>query len=93
MLDAVESAASRDRLKADILDQRPWEEAVLFAVERLARSGEPQQQACGAAILAAFEVDPMLAAEMIFRSTDAVLGADQHRDTAPCEEMARAWYS
>ncbi|MEX0827965.1 MAG: hypothetical protein WD005_03330 [Haliea sp.] len=72
MLETVGNAASCDRLKAEILNQRPWEEAILFAVERLARGEQTQQQACGAAILAAFEVDPILAAEIIFRSTDAV---------------------
>jgi hypothetical protein len=89
MLDAVGSAASRDRLKAEILDQRPWEEAVLFAVERLARGDEPQEQACGAAILTAFEVDPMLAAEMIFRSTDAVW----ERISAEIRSLVRKWHA
>jgi hypothetical protein len=34
---AVGDTAARDRLKAEILNQRQWEEAVLFAVERSAR--------------------------------------------------------
>src|SRR5260221_14686652 len=72
MLASVGDAASRDKLKADVLNEPAWEEATLFACERLARGDQNQQEACGTAILAAFEVDPNLAAEMIFRSTDAV---------------------
>ena len=49
-----------------------WEESILFACERLAR-GEPETAgSLRRGHLAAFEVDPILAAEMIFRSTDAV---------------------
>ncbi|MFX0546884.1 NACHT domain-containing protein [Roseovarius sp. S1116L3] len=72
MLQAVSDQAVRDRLKADVFNKRPWEEPVLFAVERTARGEAAQKTACSAAILAAFEVDPMLAGEMIFRATDDV---------------------
>ena len=72
MLQAVGDTAARDRLKADVLDQRQWEEAIMFAVERAARGDAVQKAACGAAILAAFEVDPILAADMIYRATDEV---------------------
>jgi len=72
MLATTGDAASRNKLKADVLNWPAWEESILFACERLARGDAKQQEACGAAILAAFEVDPMLAAEMISRSTDAV---------------------
>lgn len=72
MLASIGDAASRDKLKADVLNQPVWEESILFACERLARGDPKQQDACGAAILGAFEVDPILAAEMIFRSTDAI---------------------
>jgi hypothetical protein len=72
MLAGLSDAASHDKLKADVLNQPVWEEAILFACERLARGDQSQQEACVTAILAAFEVDPILAAEMIFRSTDAV---------------------
>ena len=48
------------------------EESIQFACERLARGGLKQQECCGVAIMFAFEVDPMLAAEMIFRSTNAI---------------------
>ena len=72
MLASIGDAASCDRLKANVLNQREWEEPILFACERLARGDPKQQEACGAAILGAFDVDPILAAEMIFRSTDAI---------------------
>lgn len=72
MLASVGDAASREKMQVDVLNQPAWEEAILFACERLARGDHSQQEACGAAILAAFEVDPMLAAEIIFRSTDGI---------------------
>lgn len=72
MLASVGDAASREKMQVDVLNQPAWEEAILFACERLARGGQNQQEACGAATLAAFEVDPMLAAEMISRSTDGI---------------------
>lgn len=62
----------REAVKAEVFDHPAWEEAILFAVERLARGDAHQRAACGKAIVAAFEVDPILAAEMIFRSTEEV---------------------
>lgn len=72
MLDSVSNANLFEVLKAEVLNGVPWEEPILFAVERMARGDATQQKACGVAILAAFHVDPILAAEMIFRSTNAV---------------------
>lgn len=72
MLASIDDAASLDKLKADVLNQPAWEESILFACERLARGDPKQQEACGVVILTSFEVDPILAAEMIFRSTDTV---------------------
>ncbi len=72
MLQAVGDPAAREKLKTDVLDQRPWQEAVLFAVERCARGDAVHKAACSAAMRAAFEVDPFLAGEMIFRATDEV---------------------
>ncbi|WP_426051452.1 hypothetical protein [Brevundimonas sp. SL161] len=69
---AVGDPIARHRLKTDILDQRPWTEAILFAVERASRGDAARKTAVADAILAAFEVDPLLAAEMIYRATDAV---------------------
>ena len=64
-------ASARVRLRGAILDRPPWEESIYFAVERLSR------EAGGAAVVAhavrlALAIDPMLAAEMIYRSSPAV---------------------
>lgn len=68
----VNNPTGVEALKAEIFNFAIWEEAILFAVERLAHSGRDHKIACGNAILAALLVDPMLAAEMIFRSTEDV---------------------
>jgi len=88
MLASVSDAGPRERLKADVLNQPAWEESILFACERLARGGAKEQEACGAAILSAFEVDPMLAAEMIFRGNDVVWS---HAGGAIAERIRR-WH-
>lgn len=62
----------REALKAEIFNLPVWEEAILFALERMSRGDEHHRAASAKAILSAFEVDPILAAEMIFRSTDDV---------------------
>lgn len=72
MCASVEDADQRDALKKEVLDRRAWEEPVLFACERMARGVEAKRKACASAILSAFDVDPILAAEMIYRSTDDV---------------------
>lgn len=68
----VTDPKAREALKAEVFNMPAWEEAILFAVERLARADARKRAACGEAIIAAFEVDPILAAEMIFRSTAEV---------------------
>lgn len=72
MLIAVSDPAVMERLRAEILDCRSWTESILFAVERTSRGDQTQQGACAATILAGFDVDPLLAAEMIFRASDDV---------------------
>jgi hypothetical protein len=89
MLASASNAASNDELRADVLNQPAWEEAILFACERLARGDQNQQEACGTSILAAFEVDPILAAEMIFRSTDAVWA----RVEPTIQKLIRRWHT
>jgi len=82
MLQAVSDPGAREKLMADVLDQRQWEEAVLFAIERSARSDAAYKVACSAAIRAALDVDPVLAGEMIFRATDevwALIGTEMRR--------------
>jgi hypothetical protein len=58
-------------LRAAVFDQPIWEESILFAVERISRESD------GAAVVAhavrlALPIDPMLAAEMIYRASPAV---------------------
>lgn len=72
ILAEVDDPKARGALKAEVFDLRAWEEAILFAVERLARGDAYHKSACGKGILAALDVDPILAAEMIFRATDEV---------------------
>ena len=72
MIKSISDHDARETLRADVLNKRTWEEAILFACERLARGNAEQQKACGAVIITAFDVDPTLAAEMIYHSTDAV---------------------
>jgi hypothetical protein len=62
-------AGARIRLRAAIFDQPAWEESIYFAVERISRAAEGPAIAA-AAIRTAMTVDPMLAAEMIFRITE-----------------------
>lgn len=89
MLKSVGNADALQKLKVNILNLTPWEEPTLFAVERMARGDQRQQQACGVAILAAFEVDPILAAEMIFRATDAVWA----QISEPIQKLVRRWHT
>ena len=89
MAEAAGNHNSRGSLKADVLNQRVWEEPILFACERLARGDDAQQDICGEAILAALEVDPMLAAEMIWRSSDGVW----RRVGPSVEEFVELWHT
>lgn len=72
ILEDMETPARRADLLAQVFNLPVWEEAILFAVDRLARGDEAHRRACASAILAAWDVDPMLAAEMIYRATDGV---------------------
>jgi hypothetical protein len=66
------NAASAQRLGIDILNVPAWEEPVLFACERLSRSGEAGAAAVADGITQTLVIDPILAAEMIYRSSQAV---------------------
>jgi hypothetical protein len=72
IISEVDDPTGREALKEEIFNLPAWEESVLFAVERMSRGGAPEKSASGKAVLAAFEVDPILAAEMIYRATDEV---------------------
>ncbi|WPN47500.1 hypothetical protein [Pseudomonas sp. P8_241] len=86
---ASEDPAELKALQTQIFDTSAWEEAILFAVERLARSTDELHKAvCARSVLAALEVDPLLAAEMIYRSSDEIwaLVADD------VQRFVRAWH-
>lgn len=84
----IGDAAVCTQLKTDVLNQPIWEEAILFACERLARGDQSKQEACASAVLASFDVDPMLAAEMIYRSNDAVWA----RVASSIQGLVRRWH-
>jgi hypothetical protein len=65
---------ARDRLRSEIMDQPAWEESVFFAAERVSRE-EDGAAAVAHAVLLAVAIDPMLAAEIIFRSASGVWDA------------------
>ncbi len=89
ILGDIEIVARRAALQAEIFDYPAWEEAILFAVERMSRSSGDGRVACGKAILAAFEVDPILAAEMIFRCTDEVWA----QVASSIQALVKRWHS
>lgn len=63
---------SKSVLRKDILNWSAWEESILFACERLSRKNVQGVKIVAAAILDALSIDPMLSAEMIYRSTPEV---------------------
>jgi hypothetical protein len=66
------NAKVRKRLGTVVLNWPRWEESILFACERLSRNGAAGAQAVAAAVLDALAIDPMLAAEMIYRAAPEV---------------------
>lgn len=72
MMAAASDETSRKFLQQSMLDWPVWEEAIIFAIERMARGKTAAQDAAAEAILSAFVVDPLLAAEMVYRATDQV---------------------
>lgn len=64
--------ASRERLRKEVLNEYAWEEPILFACERASRADHDGVQAVAAAIVETMGIDPMLAAEMIYRSGGSV---------------------
>lgn len=89
ILAEIDDPVRREILKAGIFNFPAWEEAILFAVERMSRDDAAHRAACSKAILAAFEVDPILAAEMIFRSTDDVWA----QIAAPIQALVKRWHA
>jgi len=59
-------------LRESVLDIPDWEEAILFACERLSGADQDEINAVAHAILESLGIDPLLSAEMIWRSSDLV---------------------
>lgn len=59
-------------LRETILDIPVWEEAILFACDRLSRSGRESAEAVAQVVSHTLGIDPLLAAQMIRRSSDDV---------------------
>jgi hypothetical protein len=68
---AGEEEAKRE-LRESVLNTFVWEEPVLFACERLSRKDQVGEKAISKAILETLGIDPLLSAEMIWRSADNV---------------------
>lgn len=63
---------ARRKLREDVLDQPSWEESVLFACDRLSRVDADGEHAVAIATDEALSIDPLLAAKMLDRGSDAV---------------------
>ncbi len=66
---AVQDRHAHQQLRRNILNEHAWEEAILFACERASRSNAQDVAAVALAVREALAIDPMLAAEMIYRSS------------------------
>lgn len=86
---SVDDTKAITAVQVAIFDQPAWEESILFAVERMSRAGEQGGAHSAYAIRAAFAVDPMLAAEMIFRAGDATWKII----SSEIVEKVRRWHS
>jgi hypothetical protein len=72
MRSAARNEEGDKTLRVGVLNEYSWEEPILFACERASRADESGVQAVARAVLRTIEIDPMLAAEMAYRSSDAV---------------------
>lgn len=66
---AMQDRHAHQQLRRGILNEHAWEEAILFACERASRSDAQGVAAVALAVREALAIDPMLAAEMIYRSS------------------------
>ena len=76
-------------LRETILDIPVWEEAILFTCDRVSRSDRDGVQAVAQAVLETLGIDPLLAAQMIRRSSDDVWAAIR-RDVT---EFVAKWHT
>ena len=87
---AVGDDDARKTLKEEVLDIPVWEEPILFACDLLSsRANQDSIEAVASTILETLGIDPLLSAEMIFRSSDQVW--EQIRDDIM--SFARKWHT
>jgi len=82
-------AEARRRLRTVVLNAHAWEEAVLFACERASRGDADGVAGAVTLILEALTIDPMLAAEAAYRSSDALWSVVKDRVV----EFAGRWHT
>ena len=75
-------------LRETVLDIPFWEEAILFACDRLSRAGRESAEAVARAVRHSLGIDPLLAAQMIRRSSDDVWALTERHVAA----FATEWY-
>lgn len=63
---------AKKTLREDVLDIPVWEEAILFACDRISRGDQRSIQAVANTILETLGIDPLLSATMTYRSSDEV---------------------
>lgn len=66
------NAAALKALRVDMLNIPVWEEAILFACERLSCESKEGAEAVAFCVLETMTIDPILSAEIIHRSSDKV---------------------
>lgn len=84
---AARDATAADQLAIEFLDVRAWEESILFACERMASSTSADMDAVSETIVRCLSIDPMLAAEIIYRAP-AVWGGVESEVT----EFVQRWH-
>lgn len=72
MAAAAGDEVAHQQLRNSIINAHAWEEPVLFACERASRGGTDSVLAAANVVLDALAIDPMLAAEAIYRSSEAL---------------------
>ena len=80
---------TRQRLRTTVIDRYAWEEAILFACERASRSGADAVSGAANLVLDALSIDPMLAAEAIYRSSETLWSLVKDRVVA----FATQWHT
>ena len=84
---AAGDATAAEQLAIAFLDVRPWEESILFACERMASGTSADLDVVAETIVRCLSIDPMLAAEIIFRAPTA-WGRVEHEVTG----FLRLWH-